>query len=224
MSHRTPTLIIASLSLALLTSVPPAKAGIITANWAADGDGAVVCDADTYSTTHSAPGVYESFLTMSGIQCQAPGHMVGTITTDTPYDPVLRLGSTVDNDTGVPWMGYIVNVSMNNSFTLSDVILYAPASWAVASPVQPTSDGQGLWTGSMLFQSPSSADAIPNGGTIDFSYKMTFAGLTSYSFTQEMIPLMEGMIPVPEPGLMAGIGGAALLLISLASRSRRARA
>ena len=146
--------------------------------------------------------------------------MVGVVQASDPDDPSLFLGSGVNNDTLLPWIGYQVNLVMNVPFTyvLAPSVSTVPAdSWFVSSgPTPATLQGPGPYAG--LYESTftfSAGTPLMPGDEIDFNYGIHFATSFDYVFTQEMIPLS-----VPEPTALAlvGLGG-----LMVARRLRRGR-
>ena len=121
-------------------------------------------------------------------------------------DPTLKLISAIDNDTSFTWTAYHVNVYMNNSFTLSAATASFPGAipgdWTATITQQATPIGGGQYEGQLDF---TGGTPVAVGDELDFSYKLAFTGATSYSFTQEMIP-------VPEPGTIGFLAAGALLL------------
>src|SRR5690242_16782771 len=97
---------------ALLASSLASKAGSVTNATANYGDGNVVCYVYTFSQTDQELDMGNSVLPMKQY---APGSVSGYLTTD--GDPTLTLGNTINNTTGTPWSGYIVDVSMPQTFT-----------------------------------------------------------------------------------------------------------
>lgn len=171
------------------------RANILSLVSTNDGDGAIACE-----------GYFDSVnavLTIEGPQYWSPGHMLGTITTDTTNDPSLTLRTTVDNDTGIDWTGYHVNVYMTNTFTISNAQVFTPGDWSIAITQQPIFNGT-QWEGQIDL---AGGTVITNGtlNALDFSYKITFSGGTQYAFTQEMIV-------VPEPGTAGLVTLSGLLL------------
>jgi hypothetical protein len=177
-------LVLVSIVLGGLMFCSVGKANITGVTYADDGDGAVVCPLYTWNGSAadlSAP-IY-------GDQYWGPAHVVGTITTDTADDPNLILGSAIDNDTSFAWTAYHVNVYMNNPFTLSAVsVSNVPiGDWTAGITQAPVWNGS-QYEGQLDF---TSGTPVAIGDELDFSYKLSFAGATSYSFTQEMIPVPE---------------------------------
>jgi len=187
--------------VAILLSSSISFANITDLTYASDGDGAFVCSNYWWSGSSAS-------LTcpVSGSQYWGPGHLLGSVTTDSPDDPTLTIASAVDNDTAFAWTAYFVNVYMNTPFALSNVVVTAPGDWSVVSVTQPVLVGTN-YVGSMEFDTGT---PIPNGGVgeLGFSYQMQFGSSTHYSFTQEMIP-------VPEPGAMGLVAVGGVLLASL---------
>lgn len=189
----------------LLAATAVSRADIIAWGAADDGDGAITCQSswDAGTTT----------LSIVGNQYWGPGH-VGTdplsdrafFQTDTPLDPTVTVRNTIDNDTGFSWTAYHVNVYMTKTFTLSAATIYTPSTsepgWSGSVTVSPAVWNGTEYEGQLDF---TGGTPIPNGGTIDFSYKMSFIGSVQYC---------QEMIPVPEPGtfalLLSGLIGLAV--------------
>ena len=191
------------------------QAGITSATWWTD---------DSQSFTGSGYSFHDTLLAASGVQYGNSARLVGTIQTDTPSDPTLTLGSTVNNDTGNPWLGYQVNVAMDQPFTFTapgPSVNNAPANdWFVASIVAPTLQLSGPYAGeyegTLLF---SEGTPIGVGESLEWAYSISFGSSTDYSFTQEMIPLFS---PIPEPSALALVAmGGLVLVLHLARKSRR---
>lgn len=135
-------------------------------------------------------------------------------------DPTLNLSTSVNNDNTFAWAGYIVNVVMSNTFTLSSVTVSNPpvGNWSVQSVSPATLQSSGAYAGeyeaTMTF---ADGTPVPVGGELDFSYSLSFAGALSYNFTQIMTPLA-----VPEPGTLAllACGGALGALTSRRFRKK----
>jgi hypothetical protein len=197
------------------------RANITSASWCNDADGAINC-------TESG-SFQNSTLSMQGAQFWAPGHMIGTVTTDTALDPTLYLGSSVNNDTSFAWTSYQVNVIMPVSYTFVANATYpyvinyppsGPSDWSVSSVIAPTLQATGIYAGqyegTINLKGGTPVEPGNPGDELDFGYGIHFAGSTDYSFTQEMIPM-----GVPEPG---DLGLASALLfggIELAKRLRK---
>lgn len=188
------------------------QASIIGWGIADDGDGAIVCNGSWDAGT--------STMGIVGNQYWGPGHM-GTLPlsatayfqTDTELDPTVTMRNTIDNDTGSSWSGYHINVYMNKAFSVSVATIYTPDTsepgWSGSITVSPA-----VWNGSE-YQAQvdyTGGTAIPDGGTIDFSYKMIFTG--SVQYCQEMIPTL-----VPEPGTFVLALGGLLGLVALRRRT-----
>lgn len=181
----------------LLVSCLVSNASVTGVTYADDGDGAVICPVYTW------PG--GDTVSIYGDQYGWPGHVLGTISTDSDLDPTLTLASAFDNDTPFVWTDYHVNIFMNHVFTV------VPASVSVFN------DSIGDWTGGLTQQATSTGTnymakldfyagtPVPIGDTLYFSYAIQFSGATSFSFTQEMIP-------TPEPSTLSLLAGGALLL------------
>lgn len=179
--------------LGMLLAASFANASIISTTCENDGDGAINCVADWTVNTDT--------FAITGQQFWDPGHMVGTIDTDTPNDPAITMDNAVDNDTTFTWTGYTVNIYMNRSFTISNQGVTLPGDWTAGAPVQPTWDGT-EYMGSVTF---TGGTPVAVGDTFEFGYKIAFSGTTHYTFTQEMIP-------TPEPATLGVLAAGALAL------------
>jgi hypothetical protein len=198
-----------SLFLAIFGSLMfcfPTNATITSMTYADDGDGAIICPVYVWDGNTNV-------LSMSGDLFWGPAHILGTIDTDTALDPTLLLSSAIDNDTTFAWTAFLVNVYMSNSFSISAVtVSNVPyGDWTVLSYTGAASPiGGGIYMGQMVF---TNGTPVTIGGELDFSYKITFSGLTQYAFCQEMIP-------VPEPGALGLMTLGGLLLGGLALKRR----
>lgn len=134
-----------------------------------------------------------------------PAQMGGTITTSDALDPTLTIANAIDNDSSFAWTEYIVNVSMNTSFTILSAGVSAPPGWT-AGITQPGVPVGGIYTGTIdyLGGTPVAIAPAPNS-ELDFTYQVMFSGATSYSLT-------ESVTPVPEPASFSllALGGLVL--------------
>jgi hypothetical protein len=186
------------------------QASITTASW---------WSGNTDNLTCTYPPFLDGGLSMTGTQMVSGATMVGHITTDSPGDPTLSLGSTVNNDTGIAWNSYEVNVTMHVPFTfvnLPPTVSNPPNNdWFPAGVAQPVAIGGGEYEGGILFTGPSS---VGIGGELDFGYSINFGSSMDYSFTQEMIP--NGVL-IPEPSALALVGLGGLVLVGRFVRQSR---
>ncbi|MGA3284071.1 MAG: PEP-CTERM sorting domain-containing protein [Verrucomicrobiota bacterium] len=143
-----------------------------------------------------------------------PGEMGGTITTSDAEDPTLTIANTIDNDSTFVWTEYIVNVSMNTSFSILSAAATAPPSWT-ANITQPGLPVAGIYTGTIDYLAGTPVAIAPDPNSeLDFSYQVHFSGATEYSLT-------ESVIPVPEPGTLGLLMVGGLLLGGRAMARRR---
>jgi hypothetical protein len=185
--------------LALLTFGTIAQAGVIGVA-ADDGDGALACTGAWTPNPLWDPEHPEAEdagdMAIVGDQNWGPGHVGSLALDNTAYfeinqDPTVKLRTTIENDTGFSWTGYFVNVYMDQPFTLTVPTVYTPDTsepgWGVASYVSTAVPVSGHWEANVNF---AGGTPIPDGGTLDFSYKLTFTGTVHYC---------QEMTPVPEP-------------------------
>jgi hypothetical protein len=130
-------------------------------------------------------------LDISGNQYNA-GLIKANIYTDSPEDPTLTINNSLDNDSTFTWTAYHVNVYLSTNFTLSAQAVTTPGDWSAVITQQGNVWNGSAFVGQLDFYSGT---PIPVSGALDFTYKMTFFGLTQFSFTQELIP-------VPEPSTL----------------------
>jgi len=194
-------LLVIGVGLFLLSSF--CNADITGVSYQDDGDGAFVCA--PYSWSGSAPAVS---LNVVGNQYGEVGHIIGDITTDTPADPTLVIGNSIDNDLDFAWTAYNVNIYMSSPFSIINEYVSTPNDWTV-SVIQPTygphstqhigSEGYD-YMGQIQYLSGT---PIAVGGLLDFGYSIVFDGYTNFTFCQEMVA-------IPEPasiGLIVLISG-----------------
>ena len=178
---------ILAIVTALLAGAGLSRADIISNSIAADGDGVITC----YTYGFLKTGDHAFQLNIDGSQnLWDYGHIRGDIITDTETDPTLTLFNSIDNDTGLTWGDYHVQVTMSQSFSFSNVGV-TNGGWTdiVTAPTLVGSD----WVGHIDYYA---GNLVPNGGTLDFSLSIAFTGTTS--FEEDLMPST-----VPEPGTFA---------------------
>lgn len=114
----------------------------------------------------------------------------------TPSDPVLTINASVDNQSSFAWTGYILDIGMNQIFTINSASVTTPAGWS-ANIMQPAGpDGSGNYDGTIDYFMTTGgtpvATAPAANSTFSFSYQIAFNGTSGYSMT-------ETATPVPEP-------------------------
>jgi hypothetical protein len=119
------------------------------------------------------------------------GNIYGDILTDTETDPSLNLLHSIDNDTGTIWTDYHLQITLNKTFSITNVTVDNSWTFVVTTPTLMGSD----WIGYIDYYA---GNLIPNGGTLNFGYTMTFVG--SVSFSEDLTPTS---VLVPEPGAFA---------------------
>ena len=133
-----------------------------------------------------------------------PGGIWGRIYTDSAEDPTLTLQNAINNDTDFSWTGYHVDVSMDQSFTITSPTVLN-AGWTGSITAQPTWNGS-QYVGELDF---TGGTPVTVGQILSFSYQITFSGSTSFTFSQTLSPVPE---PNPAGLLMSGglvLGGLA---------------
>src|SRR5262249_39332639 len=88
-------------------------------------------------------------LNLGGVQSGAGDVSMNLYTSD-PTDPNFTSTIDVQNTSGFAWTGYLVDVSMNNTFSISNALVYIPAGWS-ASVTQPGAPVAGVYTGHIVF-------------------------------------------------------------------------
>jgi hypothetical protein len=202
--------------VATLACCSISQASITGAAWLPSSCSNLTCTAQTFDGTT---------LHMTGTQLSLnTARMSGAIITDTPGDPNLFLGASVNNDTANAWNGYRVNVVMDVLFnfvgfpTVDNPSPDTPPTdnWILAALAPPTQQVggpyNGKYEGSIFY---SAGTQIEIGDELDFNYEIHFASSTDYTVVQEMIP---SLVPVPEPStvVLLTLGG-----LGFAMRLRR---
>ena len=172
-----------SISHANVTSIP---------TW--NNSGGIYCNASLDIADQTA--------TVAGNQWGSSGAMGLTILTDTATDPILTVNDSINNTSSFAWTGYVINVAMNQAFSINAAGVIAPSGWTatIIAPSGPDLHGNYTW---IIDYSGGTAVAV--NGTLDFGYVIQFSGLTQYSLT-------ESVSAVPEPGVFSLLMSGGLLL------------
>lgn len=139
-----------------------------------------------------------------------------------PADPTLTINDQINNVSGIDWSGFVLDVYMGSTFSLSlpSSPVANPLGWSGSIDITPYEISSGMWMGEITFTggTPVSADPSSPNNILNFSYQISFAGSTSYSFTEQLT-----VIPVPEPSSasLVGFGGVLSGLLTLVWRFRR---
>jgi hypothetical protein len=137
-------------------------------------------------------GTGDQSLGVVGVQ-SGLGAINFAILTDTPTDPILTINNSIDNESSFAWTSYIVNVAMNQIFSINSAGVIAPSGWT-ANIIQPSGPINGTYTGTIDYVGGTPVAISPGANSaLDFGYQVQFAGATQYSLT-------ESANPVPEPG------------------------
>jgi hypothetical protein len=177
-------------AIAAMLLAPIAGASITDWSCADDGDGLLAITAGWDGT----------ILNLTGTQYGAPGHVLGSFTTDTELDPTVWIVESLDNDTGQPWSDYHISVTMSQSFSITGVISPMDWTWAITSPAPIPGN---KWLGTVDYYAGT---YIPPGGSGSFGLVVSFAG--SVDFFIEEFPTYPAPAAVPAPGvlLLAALG------------------
>jgi hypothetical protein len=133
------------------------------------------------------------------------GEMGLTIVTDSTNDPTLTVNDSIDNESSFAWTEYIVNVAMNQAFSINSAGVVAPSDWT-ANITQPSGPVSGIYTGTIDYVGGTPVAIYPGlNSTLDYGYQVEFSGATQYSLT-------ESVNPVPEPGVFNFLMAGGLLL------------
>ncbi|HUA37002.1 MAG TPA: hypothetical protein VMA35_01230, partial [Candidatus Sulfopaludibacter sp.] len=135
--------------------------------------------------------------------------MLGLTVMMPPGDPTLTINESVNNESSFVWTEYVLDVAMNQTFTISSAAVTAPPGWTetITQPTGP--DINGNYNGMIDY-------ALTAGGTpvaiypalnsiLYLGYQINFNSTTSYTVT-------ETATPVPEPGAISLLLVAGLLL------------
>jgi hypothetical protein len=203
---------ILAIMAALLAGAGFSRADIIGNTIAADGDLVMSC----YTHDFLQTGDHAFQLCINGSQnLWDAGHIQGDIITDTPTDPTLALFNEINNDTGLTWGDYHVQVTMSKPFTFSSIgVTNGGWTFNTTAPVLVGSD----WIGYIDYFGYGNPVLV--GGTLAFNYSMTFTG--GASFQEQLTPS-----PVPEPTtagcFLLGLGALACSRRFAKNESKRER-
>lgn len=131
--------------------------------------------------------------TMSGSQWLSSGSMDINIAASSTSDPILTIGSSINNTSSFAWTEYIVSLTMNQGFSINSANVTTPSGWTAVITAPTGPDGGGNYNGSIDYLA---GIPVAVNGTLDFSYVVQFTGSLSYSLT-------ESVQAVPEPGIFS---------------------
>jgi hypothetical protein len=147
----------------------------------------------------------------AGSQNASSGSMGVALFANSTTDPILTIGNSINNTSSYAWTGYIVDISMNQTFSISSANVTLPAGWTanITAPTGP--DIHGNFNGVIDYVGGT---PVAVNGTLDFGYVVSFTGLTQYSLT-------ESVQAVPEPGTFSFLAASGLLIGGWAMAKRR---
>lgn len=161
-------------------------------------------DASIQSPSFDLTGGPEDYtLSISGGQLSSPGSVLATLTQDGGSDdPNIWVTNGFGNDTDFAWTDYHVVVKMEHPFNLSNAGVIGlfdadgnplPNNWT-ATPLTLTAAVPigGQYVGYVDYQGGT---AVPILGELDFTYKISFTGYSTTTYTQDLYP-------TPEPGTL----------------------
>jgi len=180
--------------LAALLGLSSSYANITNVTYASDNDGAFACTPWSWEGNASEVPVQ-----VSGDQYWAPGHLLLNVYTTDAGDPTLKIDNSIDNETAFAWTEFRVNLTMDVSFTLTNVAVTTPGAWSVVSFDQTANYTGSNYLATVVYDT---GPAIAINDTIDFGYWVKFTGSPSYTITQEMIP-----VPEPSALVLVALGG-----------------
>ena len=163
----------------------------------------------------SVPQYSDPLLGISATQTNAgPVSMWGTIIANSISDPNLIINNQINNESGVDWASFTVDVYMSTSFSLGfpATPVVSPSGWTGTISVTPHNTVGTTWWGQITFTggTPVSANLLSPDNLLDYTYKiLNFSGSTSYSFQQDVT-----VVPVPEPATFSLLGLGTLMLVS----------
>jgi len=154
------------------------------------------------------PGNYTG-VNISGVQSGVAGIGINLYTSD-PTDPNFSTTLDIVNTSGFAWTGYLVDVSMNNTFTISNAVVNLPVGWT-AMVTQPGAPVLGVYTGHIIY---SGGPVVAINDHFNFGYDVGFAGGPNINFNQVLTP-------VPEPAALSLLGIGGLLVAGLRATRRQ---
>jgi hypothetical protein len=191
--------------------------------WSCDGDGGVTFVGTPGWNYDAGSGTYNLSVTADQT---GPGGTVMNLTTNSEQDPAIGGSWYVTNDTATSWIGYLLTVTIDvptplTSSSITNLSVANPELDWTATITQPITftgivGGQYQYAGNIDL---AGGTPVGNGDELDFGYKITLAGATSYLVTQTQMPITA----VPEPStLILALGGLLGLAVVRIARRRRA--
>jgi hypothetical protein len=147
----------------------------------------------------------------TGSQDASAGSMGVTLFANSPSDPILTIGNSINNTSSFAWTGYVVDISMNQNFSINSANVTVPSGWTanITAPTGP--DINGNFNGVIDYVGGA---PVAVNGTLDFGYVVQFNGSMQYSLT-------ESVQAVPEPGTFSFLAAGGLLVGGWTMAKRR---